>query len=199
MKKIIFLLLFIPSISFSQSFGLKGGINFSNSSISTSEIFTGFSVGGFYNQKLTNILSFQGELLYTRYGYDNKLFFTNNSGNPKFIGYEKFRFSKIELPLFIKATAKSGAIKPFAYLGFSPGINISGRFSPITLDNNNNIIHLDSEKLSTLNTFSISMIPGIGFSVKDHLYFDARYAIGLTNTIANSRISTFYITAGYSF
>lgn len=195
MKNYLLILLFLPLGLFAQdkkaSFGVKTGAAFSSTN-DESELMPGFTVGGFANYKISKVFSLQGELLYSSYSYDTPVLLTNQSGGNITKDYNHFNFSKIELPLLIKAETKTGTIKPFASFGISPGINLSGNVKPV---------NFSEMRLTNLNSFSLSVIPSVGFSIKDHFIFDTRYAVGVTDQYSNlsTKVNIFYVTLGYKF
>jgi hypothetical protein len=106
-KTIVFVILFIPVLSFCQlGIGLKAGLNFANvtgaSSINSSSQ-TGFMAGIFLAPSSKSIISSRTELIYSRQGYSFKN--SENTGNvnldyiilPQLMGINITKFVTIQL------------------------------------------------------------------------------------------------------
>jgi hypothetical protein len=184
------------------SFGIKGGVNFSNlytEDVDDNNVLTSFNVGVFVSMPLTNFLSIQPEFLYSRKGaelvYDNA--FASGTG--------KFKLNYIEAPILLKVNLTKNlnvhAGPYFAYLIDAQVTNESGSGN---FDFEENIDNDD------FNKFDYGLSAGAGFDFES-IGFGVRYNYGLstvgkersflgtTYTFPDGKNSNLSIYAAYKF
>ncbi|UPQ79618.1 PorT family protein [Flavobacterium azooxidireducens] len=184
------------------SFGIKGGVNFSNlytEDVDDNNVLTSFNVGVFVSMPLTNFLSIQPEFLYSRKGaelvYDNA--FASGTG--------KFKLNYIEAPILLKVNLTKNlnvhAGPYFAYLIDAQVTNESGSGN---FDFEENIDNDD------FNKFDYGISAGAGFDFES-IGFGVRYNYGLstvgkersflgtTYTFPDGKNSNLSIYAAYKF
>lgn len=165
------------SSSTDATFGVKGGVNFSNmytEDVDDNNVLTSFNVGVFASLPITSFIAIQPELLYSRKGaeltYDNVFA----------AGKAQFKLNYIELPILVKANLTENLnihVGPyFAYLVDAQIKNISNSGSYDFEDNYNN---------DDFNKFDAGLSAGIGLDF-DTIGIGARYNYGLT-TVGKER------------
>ncbi|MGE5944447.1 MAG: porin family protein [Flavobacteriales bacterium] len=158
-------------------FGVKGGVNFSNmytDDVDDDNMLTSFNAGLFVNLPISDMLSIQPEVLYSRKGselsYDN-VFAT---------GTAKFKLNYIEVPVLLKVNVTDNfnlhAGPYFAYLIDS---QITNETNDGTFDFEDNFDNDD------FNKFDAGLSAGLGFDF-DSFGIGARYNYGLT-TVGKER------------
>lgn len=161
----------------SQDFGVKAGYNYSTfrgetSSISTIEGLSGFYIGGLVDLPISDVLSIQPELIFSRQGValrqEIKGFGFNVSINNADIRLDYLNIpvmAKVNLgPLFLQ-----GGVQ-FGFLVSKPKVNRLPNTSLFTL--------LDKD---SYNSFDFGVGVGLGFNFNRRFFAEARYIHSLTN------------------
>jgi len=161
----------------SQDFGVKAGYNYSTfsgetSSISTIEGLSGFYIGGLVDLPISDVLSIQPELIFSRQGValrqEIKGFGFNVSINNADIRLDYLNIpvmAKVNLgPLFLQ-----GGVQ-FGFLVSKPKVNRLPNTSLFTL--------LDKD---SYNSFDFGVGVGLGFNFNRRFFAEARYTHSLTN------------------
>jgi Outer membrane protein beta-barrel domain len=154
MRKIIFLLLLCPMLSFGQlGIGLKAGVNFANVSDASSinsDSRSGFLVGVFLAPSTKGIISSRTELIYSRQGYNFQSGTKTGNVNldyillPQLMGINITKFVQLQLGaqmaflLNAKAdtTASGGSSNPYSgimnyYNKFDYGFAVGAEIHPV--------------------------------------------------------------------
>ena len=160
-----------------QDFGVKAGYNYSTfsgetSSLSTIEGLSGFYIGGLVELPISNVLSIQPELIFSRQGValrqELKGFGFNVSINNADIRLDYLNIpvmAKVNLgPLFLQ-----GGVQ-FGFLVGKPEVN--------RLTNTSLFPLLDKD---SYNSFDFGVGAGLGFNLNRRLFVEARYTHSLTN------------------
>lgn len=168
------------------SFGIKGGVNFSNlytEDVDDNNVLTSFNVGVFVSMPLTSFLSIQPEFLYSRKGaelvYDNA--FASGTG--------KFKLNYLEAPVLLKINITENfnvhAGPYFAYLIDAQVTNESGSGDFDFEENMDN---------DDFNKFDYGIAVGAGFDFSS-IGFGVRYNHGLA-TVGKERS---FLGTNYTF
>ena len=160
-----------------QDFGVKAGYNYSTfsgetSSISTIEGLSGFYIGGLVELPISDVLSIQPELIFSRQGValrqEIKGFGFNVSINNADIRLDYLNIpvmAKVNLgPLFLQ-----GGVQ-FGFLVSKPKVNRLPNTSLFTL--------LDKD---SYNSFDFGVGAGLGVKLNQRFFVEARYTHSLTN------------------
>lgn len=163
--------------SSSSSFGVKGGVNFSNlytEDVDDNNVLTSFNVGLFATMQITNFLAIQPELLYSRKGAE--LVYDNAFAN----GTAKFKLNYIEVPVLVKINVtKNLNIHAGPYFAYLIDADIKNESSNGGFDFEENIENDD------LNKFDYGLSGGLGLDF-DTIGFGVRYNYGLA-TVGKER------------
>ena len=164
-------LLFLTTLAFSQdlSFGVRGGLNFANGSLSGDADQTGngvskksrtsINLGAYALKKLNDKAGVQVELYYSGEGYQlsgggqtetDKINFINLAALYKYVFAEKFYF----------------LVGP--QLGFRAAANATGGGQTIDI----------SKYVKSIN---LSLVPGVGYDINETIGVSLRYQLGLSN------------------
>ena len=174
MKKLILGIALFGGLSAANAqidLGVKGGLNFPTLSGDSRQLIgdqtkfrTDFYVGGYANYKVTDQISFQPELLYSKQGAGIK-----NSGNSN----SKIVTHNINIPLMGRYEIMEGLNVEFGpQLGFL--VSAKGKTEEGKTDTKVKIT--DSFK-----TFDFGLNFGAGYKVTDELEINARFTKGLSN------------------
>mgnify|MGYP003601811567 FL=1 len=188
-------------------FGLKGGVNFSNISISGGNSVTNpdtttrtsFHLGGLVEVKLADKFALQPEIQYSSVGYKFAL-----TGIEQGISYRGDVVDKIDylsIPVLVKYFAAEGFSLDFGpQVGFLIShkadikVNVLGNSSTQTVD-----LADESEKIE----FGLNF--GATYKFKNNLFLSGRYNLGLSNIQKESTDGekilnrTFQLSLGYIF
>ena len=180
MKKIVFLII-IAVCGFSQvraqNFGVKAGYNYSTlsgetSSISTIEGLSGFYIGGLVELPISNMLSIQPELIFSRQGVALRQGL-EKSGIRIEINNADIRLDYLNIPVMAKVNLGplflQGGVQ-FGFLVSKPKVN--------RLTNTSLFPLLDKD---SYNSFDFGVGAGLGFNLNRRLFVEARYTHSLTN------------------
>ena len=178
MKKIAFLII-IAICGFSQvraqNFGVKAGYNYSTlsgetSSISTIEGLSGFYIGGLVELPISNMLSIQPELIFSRQGVDLRQGLKNLSIRTD---TSEIRLDYLNIPVMAKVNLGplflQGGVQ-FGFLVSKPKVN--------RLTNTSLFPLLDKD---SYNSFDFGVGAGLGVKLNQHFFVETRYTYSLTN------------------
>ena len=174
MKKLILGIALFGGLSAANAqidLGVKGGLNFPTLSGDSRELIgdqtkfrTDFYVGGYANYKVTDQISFQPELLYSKQGAGIK-----NSGNSN----SKIVTHNINIPLMGRYEIMEGLNVEFGpQLGFL--VSAKGKTEEGKTDTKVKIT-------DNFKTFDFGLNFGAGYKVTDELEINARFTKGLSN------------------
>lgn len=174
MKKLILGIALFGGLSAANAqidLGVKGGLNFPTLSGDSRQLIgdqtkfrTDFYVGGYANYKVTDQISFQPELLYSKQGAGIK-----NSGNSN----SKIVTHNINIPLMGRYEIMEGLNVEFGpQLGFL--VSAKGKTEEGKTDTKVKIT-------DNFKTFDFGLNFGAGYKVTDELEINARFTKGLSN------------------
>ena len=179
MKKIVFLII-IAVCGFSQvraqNFGVKAGYNYSTlsgetSSISTIEGLSGFYIGGLVELPISNMLSIQPELTFSRQGVDLRQGLKNLSIRTD---TSEIRLDYLNIPIMAKVNLcpifLEGGVQ-FGFLVNKP--KVDSYIANVYL---RNLLDKDS-----YNSFDFGVGAGLGVKLNQHFFVETRYTYSLTN------------------
>ncbi|WP_228530398.1 porin family protein [Tamlana sp. I1] len=157
--------------------GVKGGLNFSNlhdNDVDDDNMLTSFNAGLYTNFPITNILSIQPELLYSRKGsesvYDNAIA----------TGTAKFKLNYLELPVLLKINVADNInIHAGPYFAYLLNAKVTNETDSGDFDFEENYDNDD------FNKFDTGLSIGLGFDL-DSVGFGLRYNYGLS-TVGKER------------
>ncbi|KAF2330238.1 porin family protein [Flavobacterium daemonense] len=169
MKKIILSALVVMAFSFANAqatgsrFGIKGGVNFPNSSGDSheNETLIGYQVGVFSEIKTDEKFAIQPELLYSTHGVKNEFIKDGIAYN------DDIKLAYLNLPILAKYFVIDGLnVQAGPQIGFlmhaeENGINITDH----------------------VKTVDFGLAFGIGYNFLEYCSVDLRYNIGLSNAV----------------
>lgn len=179
MKKIAFLII-IAVCGFSQvraqNFGVKAGYNYSTlsgetSSISTIEGLSGFYIGGLVELPISNMLSIQPELIFSRQGVDLRQGLKNLSIRTD---TSEIRLDYLNIPVMAKVNLGPIFLEGGVQFGFL--VNKPKVDSYIANVYLRNLLDKDS-----YNFFDFGVGAGLGVKLNQHFFVETRYTYSLTN------------------
>jgi hypothetical protein len=179
MKKIAFLII-IAVCGFSQvraqNFGVKAGYNYSTlsgetSSISTIEGLSGFYIGGLVELPISNMLSIQPELIFSRQGVDLRQGLKNFSIRTD---TSEIRLDYLNIPVMAKVNLGPIFLEGGVQFGFL--VNKPKVDSYIANVYLRNLLDKDS-----YNFFDFGVGAGLGVKLNQHFFVETRYTYSLTN------------------
>ena len=179
MKKIAFLII-IAVCGFSQvraqNFGVKAGYNYSTlsgetSSISTIEGLSGFYIGGLVELPISNMLSIQPELIFSRQGVDLRQGLKNLSIRTD---TSEIRLDYLNIPVMAKVNLGPIFLEGGVQFGFL--VNKPKMDSYIANVYLRNLLDKDS-----YNSFDFGVGAGLGVKLNQHFFVETRYTYSLTN------------------
>lgn len=175
MKKAIItgISLLIVISSFAQqspSFGVKGGIQFSNMNFDhSSGNRAGFHLGGFVNLPVNEAISIQGELLYSSQGH-------RFDDTPDYIN-DRNIVSYLNIPVLLRYTF-AGSL--YAEAGLQPGLLLSAHEKWEETETGEK----DSDNFAEyLKKFDVGIGGGAGYRITPRLDISLRYMYGLVNSL----------------
>ena len=179
MKKIAFLII-IAVCGFSQvraqNFGVKAGYNYSTlsgetSSISTIEGLSGFYIGGLVELPISNVLSIQPELIFSRQGVDLRQGLKNLSIRTD---TSEIRLDYLNIPVMAKVNLGPIFLEGGVQFGFL--VNKPKVDSYIANVYLRNLLDKDS-----YNSFDFGVGAGLGVKLNQRFFVETRYTYSLTN------------------
>ena len=161
-----------------QDFGVKAGYNYSTfsgetSSFSTIEGLSGFYIGGLVDLPISDVLSIQPELIFSRQGValrqEIKGFGLNVS-----INNADIRLDYLNIPVMAKVNLGPLFLQGGVQFGFLVGKPEVSRY--ITNVRVGTLLDKDS-----YNSFDFGVGAGLGFNLNRRFFAEARYTHSLTN------------------
>lgn len=179
MKKIAFLIIIAVcglSQVRAQNFGVKTGYNYSTfsgetSSISTIEGLSGFYIGGLVELPISNMLSIQPELIFSRQGVDLRQGLRNLSIRTD---TSEIRLDYLNIPVMAKVNLGPIFLEGGVQFGFL--VNKPKVDSYIANVYLRNLLDKDS-----YNSFDFGVGAGLGVKLNQHFFVETRYTYSLTN------------------
>ena len=179
MKKIAFLIIIAVcglSQVHAQNFGVKAGYNYSTfsgetSSISTIEGLSGFYIGGLVELPISNMLSIQPELIFSRQGVDLRQGLKNFSIKTD---TSEIRLDYLNIPVMAKVNLGPIFLEGGVQFGFL--VNKPKVDSYIANVYLRNLLDKDS-----YNSFDFGVGAGLGVKLNQHFFVETRYTYSLTN------------------
>ena len=179
MKKIAFLIIIAVyglSQVHAQNFGVKAGYNYSTlsgetSSISTIEGLSGFYIGGLVELPISNMLSIQPELIFSRQGVDLRQGLKNLSIRTD---TSEIRLDYLNIPVMAKVNLGPIFLEGGVQFGFL--VNKPKVDSYIANVYLRNLLDKDS-----YNFFDFGVGAGLGVKLNQHFFVETRYTYSLTN------------------
>lgn len=149
--------------------GIKGGSNISNfyGDIKENAIRTSIHAGLVSEFVVSNKFSIQPEILFSGQGY------TDTGSN----GYSRYKFDYINLPIM----AKFFLIDENLTLEAGPQVGF--------LVSAKNKTNTTNYSVQDQNTVDFSLSAGLGYELKNHIFFQGRYNLGVTNVNKTSAAS----------
>ncbi|WP_075343492.1 porin family protein [Tenacibaculum agarivorans] len=156
-------------------FGLKGGVNFSTILGDNPSIDsrTGFHVGGLAEVKLGDSFSIQPEVLYTQLGTSDPIY--------------ELKVDYLAIPIMTKF-----------YLGKVFSLQVGPQFSFLLDDEFRGDVFTREPDLTN---FDVAANFGFGVNLKNGLFFETRYALGITPMQENPDLQNgaFQLSVGFQF
>ena len=179
MKKIAFLIIIAVcglSQVRAQNFGVKAGYNYSTfsgetSSISTIEGLSGLYIGGLVELPISNMLSIQPELIFSRQGVDLRQGLKNFSIKTD---TSEIRLDYLNIPVMAKVNLGPIFLEGGVQFGFL--VNKPKVDSYIANVYLRNLLDKDS-----YNSFDFGVGAGLGVKLNQHFFVETRYTYSLTN------------------
>ena len=161
-----------------QDFGVKAGYNYSTfsgetSSLSTIEGLSGFYIGGLVELPISNVLSIQPELIFSRQGVALRQGL-EKSGIRIEINNADIRLDYLNIPVMAKVNLGPLFLQGGVQFGFL--VNKPKVDSYIANVYLRNLLDKDS-----YNSFDFGVGAGLGFNLNRRLFVEARYTHSLTN------------------
>ena len=185
MKKLVLVLvtLSLSQLGFSQKvrWGAKAGYNLAtlDGDYSGIDYISGYHVGGLAEVKVSLKFSLQTELLYSLEG--GKYAFELNEAPFAVKASEKVKLGYLNLPVMVKYFVVDG----FTFeAGPQIGYLLSGKSdyaSSVTINGETIKESGTIDVKDNLKTLSYGFNVGIGYELKNNLFFQARYHLGLSN------------------
>ena len=161
-----------------QDFGVKAGYNYSTfsgetSSISTIEGLSGFYIGGLVDLPISDVLSIQPELIFSRQGVALRQEIKGFGFNVS-INNADIRLDYLNIPVMAKVNLGPFFLQGGVQFGFLVGKPELGRY--ITNVRVGTLLDKDS-----YNSFDFGVGAGLGFNFNRRFFAEARYTHSLTN------------------
>ena len=159
-----------------QDFGVKAGYNYSTfsgetSSLSTIEGLSGFYIGGLVELPISNVLSIQPELIFSRQGVDLRQGLKNLSIRTD---TSEIRLDYLNIPVMAKVNLGPIFLEGGVQFGFL--VNKPKVDSYIANVYLRNLLDKDS-----YNSFDFGVGAGLGVKLNQHFFVETRYTYSLTN------------------
>ena len=161
-----------------QDFGVKAGYNYSTfsgetSSLSTIEGLSGFYIGGLVELPISDVLSIQPELIFSRQGVALRQEIKGFGFNVS-INNADIRLDYLNIPVMAKVNLGPFFLQGGVQFGFLVGKPELGRY--ITNVHVGTLLDKDS-----YNSFDFGVGAGLGFNFNRRFFAEARYTHSLTN------------------
>ena len=159
-----------------QDFGVKAGYNYSTfsgetSSLSTIEGLSGFYIGGLVELPISNVLSIQPELIFSRQGVALRQGLKNLSIRTD---TSEIRLDYLNIPVMAKVNLGPIFLEGGVQFGFL--VNKPKMDSYIANVYLRNLLDKDS-----YNSFDFGVGAGLGVKLNQHFFVETRYTYSLTN------------------
>lgn len=191
------------------SLGVKAGGNLSSLSgdVEGMSFLPGFHAGGFAEIKLSEKFALQPELLFSMEG--GKSSFKLQSSEVSMSSEEKLKLGYINLPVMAKYYVTEGlSVELGPQIGYlisaKSEYEFSSTFEGITIEDSGKE---DVKDFMKKTSFGASV--GLGYTMKNNLYFQARYHLGLSNIndtedeedgyLAKIKNNGFQLSIGFKF
>ena len=163
-----------------QDFGVKAGYNYSTfsgetSSLSTIEGLSGFYIGGLVELPISNVLSIQPELIFSRQGvaWKRELKGFGMSVN---INNADIRLDYLNIPVMAKVNLGPLFLQGGVQFGFLVG-------KPETSSTVNGLRVTEQVEKDAYASFDFGVGAGLGVNLSQHFFVEARYTHSLTNAL----------------
>ena len=163
-----------------QDFGVKAGYNYSTfsgetSSLSTIEGLSGFYIGGLVELPISNVLSIQPELIFSRQGvaWKRELKGFGMSVN---INNADIRLDYLNIPVMAKVNLGPLFLQGGVQFGFLVG-------KPETSSTVNGLRVTEQVDKDAYASFDFGVGAGLGVNLSQHFFVEARYTHSLTNAL----------------
>ena len=163
-----------------QDFGVKAGYNYSTfsgetSSLSTIEGLSGFYIGGLVELPISNVLSIQPELIFSRQGvaWKRELKGFGMSVN---INNADIRLDYLNIPVMAKVNLGPLFLQGGVQFGFLVG-------KPETSSTVNGLRVTEQVDKDAYAAFDFGVGAGLGVNLSQHFFVEARYTHSLTNAL----------------
>ena len=210
-RKITIVLLILVSVSaLSQEkfrYGVKGGVNISTIKRTNGFGFinysprVGYNIGAFGEYFLNEKISLQTELIYSLQGAKfEEIEFRESADSPAIVNSDLgVKEDYLLIPFLVKYN-----IKGFNFFtGPQLGILISSETKNINLFNEGSVVSTSKNDAGSSIDFALAF--GLGYNFEIGLFLDARYNLGLSNTIdaddatVKEKSRVFQFSLGYKF
>lgn len=173
--------------------GVKIGVNFSKLTFSeegdddlTTDSKTGLVIGGFVDVPITELFSFQPEVLYSQKGGKQEI---------PGLGDSKVKYDVVQIPVLFKANFAGTAVRPFVVAGPGFGFVTSAKIEEPDID--------DLDIKDEVASVEVSGIIGAGLQFGRGI-IEFRYDHGFTDLddeddISEAKSKTWSILFGYGF
>lgn len=168
------------------SFGVKGGLNYSNLSGDDNKPILGYHVGGFVEYKFNGSISLQPELQFSAQGYKLETTIRENFDDPVSLRTDRMSLNYINVPILLKFNINTGV-----NLVFGPQVGF------LVNAKNDDVQDIQSY----FNTIDFGVNIGAGFTM-NKVIIDLRYNMGLTEVPKfgdGNKTSLFQLSVGYKF
>lgn len=176
-----------------------GGATVTNSGLANLTYQDAIVAGLVVNYPITPILSFQGEALFSKKGYAQRLTFTDQNGNP-YTTNTQFRASLyyIEVPLLLQVKTHGDFVRLFANAGIAPSLNLGGS----TRYKISGQVYKD--RIADIHKFDAGFIASLGLEyeiAKMPSFLEMRITDGLSYVYisSNARNFTYVLSTGVFF
>lgn len=199
---IVALLLTIGTESFSQTFGVKAGLNLTNLNVEDNDFDTklnpGFHIGPMIDIPINEIFSFESGLFLTTKG----LKYSENDNNSNYTSTINMYY--IDVPLTAKLTHDLGSSKIYGIFGPYVGMGLNGKVKYEMTYDGNTVSEEEDIKFGSdedLNRLDYGLTLGAGLELNS-LLFGLSYDLGLANMSTddnkiNNRVLR--LSVGYKF
>lgn len=169
-------------------FGPKVGLNVTNVTHSDGDNKVSISAGVFGEVRLSELIGIQGELLYSRQGWRNKVDIGGEDVNVK------YRVNYLNIPIMARLYVLDRlSVDLGPQLGIA--LNARGKYkeSGTTV----------KSKMDDLNTIEFSFLFGVSYDLFDRFLLSARYNLGISNVFDKDKFGSsnknhvFQLSVGY--
>lgn len=169
-------------------FGPKVGLNVTNLTHSDGDNKVSINVGAFAEMRVNDLLGIQGELLYSRQGWRDKVDIDGDNVNVK------YRVNYLNIPIMARLYVMEHlSVDLGPQLGIALNARARYKDSGTTVKN----------KMRNLNTIECSFLFGVSYDLFDRFLLSARYNLGLSNVFDKDKFGSsnknhvFQLSVGY--